>query len=383
MAMNLEQAWIRLWHGNKLVDWAADACAASVWIGCALCLRALLDTLCLLPYVPEGLIFGIPFYFQEVARLVHFDFLYFNHFPNLSVRLAECLMGRFPKKKLFGIVSAQLVGTLFGTIFFYTWYSMLRGEDRGRELLLPIRSSVYGDNYIYSEYAWPHHFAGKEACINQDVSGTSGDGMSSGSSSTSVGDSCASSDSSRVTSTQYYSMNETPPLFSFLLYNTVLDILLTCACTLVVLILPEILRLNGLHWRHVYLPVFVLIVVHCFLISQTSLSAALNPAAAAVLWYLHIGAGTPPNAGLASVLQDLGESLGASAKLTLHPLLADISAFLPVRAVLHIFSTVYNYIFNSTVFAEHWCGAIIGGLLAGLICRRLAPDDKNSWKRKA
>jgi hypothetical protein len=40
------------------------------------------------------------------------------------------------------------------------------------------------------------------------------------------------------------------------------------------------------------------------------------------------------------------------------------------------------YFIKSTLFLEHFFGCIIGGVMAGFICLKIAPDDPNSWKHR-
>ena len=416
-ATSLEKVWVRMWHGGRLVAWTHDACAAALWMACALSLRAMMHAMCILPYIPEGLIFGLPVFFHQVTRLAKFEFLYLQHFPHVALRLAESVMGRFPKRKLVGIVTAQLAGTLFGVVLFYTLYSGVFGDGKARSMLLPVKASAYGSNshnHIYSpEHAWfthPHSGAAgggeADACVGQDgralPAGAGGSGYDANGSSAGGGDCIAAPlTGSGVSSAQYYAVNDTMEGGDTLLSNIVLDSVLACVYCLLLLVLPEMLHLNNLPWRYLYIPLAVLLVAHSLMVSQTSLSSVMNPATGAVLWYLHVGAGADgaidaasaaggatgaTSAGLslqAMSLTSVLEELGVSATATLHPLIVDLGGLLPIRALFTACSTVARYTLNTTIFTEHWFGAIIGGLLAGFISRRLVPDDNSSWRRRS
>jgi hypothetical protein len=372
MAAKLDAIWAQIWRDSHRLEWTKDAASATIFVICALCTRGLLSFLRVLPYIPEGLVFGIPLLFHYFTRVANMDFLRMQHYPNISVRITEVFLGRIDKSRLPSILSSQLVGTLFGTGLFYTLTSWMCSQPHN--LLLPIRSSIFGDNEIYAAIA-----------TNSDSSMHCSDSMADSGNCTQD----ISNHESSIIGLQYYNNIEYIGT-GFLLQHILVDTILSCIYSLCIVILPELMHVNKIPLYWSCGPLAVIFLLHSLLLSKDSLSASTNPIIASIFWYLHhsdlpetasvnaaVTASAAPMPSLDVLLAAVGVDVTA-----LPSIVTVIINCWPIQSLFVMIQCIHYYTMQSTLFTEHFLGSILGGIVSGIICSKVTPDDKDHWKRQ-
>jgi len=322
-------------------------------------------------YLPEGLLFSFPLLGMYLAHRFGLHFMDF-HYPLLPVRIAESFLGRLPKKKVVFVVIASIMGCYFGVTLFFLCFSWMSSAPN--TLLLPIRTSAFGENDIYAYSA----------------AGAGDSQHNAGSLSNDVG-SC---DADNVLGCGYYnSMFRVGS--GWLIYHVAVDAITSFFFCVAVLVLPEILQLNRKPVYYTYVPIALLLLVHSVLMSGGSLSAGMHPTAGATLWYLHmspvmeswsvIDKHVPAITGAAgAVTADVAEAAAAAGEAMI-PLLPHLLLVEMVRWFGHMGKCVLfcfrTYILRSTLFVEQFAGVLLGGAFAGFFCSRYTPDEQ-SWKRR-
>jgi len=382
----LEWAWVTVWQKPAVLDFTCDAASGAIWIFLSLTLRAMLNAIGAMKYIPEGLLFSFPLL---VMYLAHRHGLYFldAHHPLLPIRIAESFLGRLPKNKIIVVAIANIIGCFFGVTLFFLCFSWTSPSPN--LLLLPIRTSAFGNNDIYT-YAptatcdtTDAAVASAQQSITSLISGTSID----------IGD-CA---ADNLPGCGYYN-NISRVGSGWLIYHVAVDMITSFFFCVTVLVLPEILHLNQKSVYFTCVPIAILLVAHSLLMSRDTLSAGMHPTAGATLWYLHmspvmeawsaVGALVPSVAAAAagaatSTAAGAGAEAGAEAEAVVEPLLPHLLRLELVRWVGHmgkcVLLCIRTYILRSTLFAEQFVGVLLGGALAGVFCNRYTPDEQ-AWK---
>jgi len=358
----VESAWVTLWQKPGLLDFTSDAASGAIWIFLSLTIRSILSVIGIMKFIPEGLLFSFPLL---VMYLVHQFGLHFmdSHYPLLPVRIAESFLGRIPKNRIIFVIIGNIMGCFFGVSLFYLCFSWLSSNPN--TLLLPIRTSAFGNNDIYAQSVAGSH-AANAANLTSEIGGCAADSLS-------------------LPGCGYYN-NASRVGSGWLMYHVAIDAFTSFFFCVTVLVLPEILQLNRQPVYFAYAPVALLLLVHSLLVSGDSLSAGMHPTAGATLWYLHMS----PVMEAWSVLDKqvpalVGAAAAAGAGDEVIPLLPHLLRLEVVRWFVHMGKCVLlcfrTYVVHSTLFVEQFAGVIIGGAMAGVFCHKFTPDEP-TWKRR-
>jgi hypothetical protein len=323
-----------------------------------------------------------------------------------------------------------LLGCLFGLALFVLLYGCFTSQPE--RILLPIRSSFYGDNDIYSSWQAPSGMntaASGSACLDLDGNGSRdrgilGAGNGNGKDEGEVCRGGAIHGPEAAAVAFYESISRVGS--GWIVYHVLVDVFTSfCFCCLV-LVLPEMLALNRVNKYYLSAATAAVLLLHALIIGGSSLSAGMNPSAGATLWFVHTpllqglggeqrvvaaaGAGTGASASSAGLFGSeggggggalfavaegegqvgigVGSILGSSNRNDLYyPLLPNIHNLAFVRGVCQLFLSVLwmlnHYFVKSALFLEQFVGPLVGGVVAGIVCGKYTPDDSSTWKRRA
>jgi hypothetical protein len=404
---------VRIWKSDGALELLADAASCAIWMFVSLTLRAVLSLFGLLRYVPEGFVFSFPILMQYMSQKMGIQLLTV-HSPLLPVRIAEVFMGRIRRKRLPHLIISHLLGCLFGLALFVLIYGCFTSQPE--RILLPIRSSFFGENDIYSSWGAPSgtNAAASGCCsgkLDRGAHGTGGIGIGNEND-----EECYAGMTNRTEAAAvafYESISRVGS--GWVVYHVLVDVIASfCFCCLV-LVLPEMLDLNRVNRYYLSVATAAVLLLHAMVIGRSSLSAGMNPSAGATLWFVHTpllqGQGPGPTSvagagagsdgifgvegGGASALlpaaegdvgRGVGSTQGSSSHDDLYPLLPNIHNLAFVRGVCQLFWSVlwmlYYYFVKSALFLEQCVGPLVGGAVAGIVCGKYAPDDSATWKRR-